>query len=223
VTVPTADPFSGVQLSALPAAHPALLEAARVRPASRFKGPAEPVLDDASRPGAERRRARRFRVAYAAPAWPVDSSGRPTGEPFSAVVADLSASGIRLLHSRFVKADHLAVRVPMGGEPTTLVLKVVRIATVGRHYEFSGPLVVRLGGPPEERREVPPAASPARQVDPGFSWQQLEPLEPQTARSAPGFHDEPEPPIPVRPAGLPMARKLPSATRPPEPLPAAAQ
>lgn len=211
--VPTNDPFAGVQLSALPPAHPALLEAAR--PRSRPKARTEPgsgPLADAARAGAERRRATRYRVGSAAPARPVDANGRPTGEPFSAVVADLSASGIRLIHNRFLKADYLAVRVPLGGQPTTLVLKVVRVATVDRHYEFSGPLVARLGMPAQESRNTSPA----------FAFRQPGPIEPPPpAFGAPIWDEEPELQPNARPAGLPMARKLPTA-RQPEPLPTGA-
>lgn len=135
------DPFAGVHHHALRPAAPALLKAARATAARSAAA------------SGHRRFALRYAVAVAAAVRPVDAEGRPTGPPFEAIVADLSTTGLRLLHHRFVQAEYLAVRLPpdQTGVAKTVVVWIVRAVAVGRYYEFAGPLVARCEIPAEAR------------------------------------------------------------------------
>lgn len=127
------DPFAGVCKAMVRPAAPGLLEASR-----RAKGRPEAAAG-------HRRSAERFNVAATVVARPVDADGCPAGEPFEGVVADVSAGGLRLLHSRFLPTSHLAVKLPAdrAGGVATLVMLVARVAAVGRYYEYAGPFVAR--------------------------------------------------------------------------------
>lgn len=93
----------------------------------------------------QQRSSERFNVAATVVVRPVDADGLPTGDAFEAVVSDLSRGGLRLLHSRYLPATHLAVRMPIdhAGTVSTLIMLVARVIAVGCHYEYAGPFVAR--------------------------------------------------------------------------------
>lgn len=131
------DPFAGVSASMIRPADPGLVTISR-RAASLPEAAAGP-----------RRSAERVKVAVVAAARPVNAEGRPIGEPFEAVLADLSTGGVRLLHSRFLPNKHLAVRLPPdhSGGVRTVVMSVARATAAGPYYQSAGPLVARCESP----------------------------------------------------------------------------
>lgn len=123
-----ADPFSDVEVD-------------RVRPAPRFLFDAARGRFLLRRIGVERRKAPRYYIAAEALARPLDADGLPAGEVFRGVVTDLSRLGLCLLHSRFVAADCLAVRIGLWSDSLTAVLQVSRVVHAGFHVEYAGPFI----------------------------------------------------------------------------------
>lgn len=132
------DPFADVDLLALRPPAAALFDAAReieVKAVDLFRN---------------RRKSPRRIAAMAVAVRPVDAAGLPVGPAFQAVLGDVSAGGLRLLHSRHVKADYLAVRLPQGASSArTMVVRVTRATASGLYYDYGGPFVARPEGPIE--------------------------------------------------------------------------
>jgi hypothetical protein len=94
---------------------------------------------------AERRREERYPVSIAIPAIAVDEKYRPLGEAFQVLTRDVSTRGISLIHTEPVKAQFLAIELPVPeGAKTQLVIRVLRCRPVERFYEIGGQFVARL-------------------------------------------------------------------------------
>ena len=129
-----ADPFDGIDVSHLADPPDSLLE-------HNLRVPRQHAT------ATERREFPRYAVDAVALVRPVDTSFRPTGPAFRAVVADISAVGLRLLHTRFVGAHLLAVRLDMPpAQSVTVAMTVLRSEPRRGCYEVAGQILARLDG-----------------------------------------------------------------------------
>ena len=87
----------------------------------------------------ERRRHPRWYGAIEVLARPADADGQPLGPAFRAVLADLSFSGIAVLHSEPVTAPTLLVQVPGRPGGKRLRLRVDRCTADGAFHLIAGP------------------------------------------------------------------------------------
>lgn len=120
--------------------------------AAANKSAGAPKADPARRHvGRERRGAPRSPVAVDALVRPVDRDLNPTGPAFRAVVADISAEGLCLLHDGEISDDFLAVRFDDGwSRPTILAFYVARIAARQGFTEYAGPIFLCADAPEPE-------------------------------------------------------------------------
>ena len=92
-----------------------------------------------ARPYPDRRSEPRFAVDLPAEVHALNEVLEPENPPFEARVRDISASGLRLVHSDAVKNKFLAVVVQRkNGENMALLLKVLWCRRCGDHYELGG-------------------------------------------------------------------------------------
>ena len=127
----TLDPFAGVCAERLTAAPAHLFESAR----EQFLRPSM---------ASERRGSPRFYIAVEAVARPLAADGTSAGEPFRGVVADLSNSGLRLLHCERLAAPLLAVRIGLWNDSVSVVLRIIRSIEHDSHCEHAGPFLAPL-------------------------------------------------------------------------------
>jgi len=106
----------------------------------------------------ERRKSFRFPARTDVVARPVAADGSPTGEPFRAVITELSKGGLRLLSDRPVTALRLAVRFGLHPGGPVRMMEVARVRNAGGGlHESAGPFVLPLAATvvatksPEER------------------------------------------------------------------------
>jgi CheY-like chemotaxis protein len=75
---------------------------------------------------------------------PLGPNFEPSGEPFKAAARDASEGGLSMLHTRAVRAEHLALRwesLASVGRRITLVLRVDRCQPLGPFYEVAGEFI----------------------------------------------------------------------------------
>lgn len=137
-----ADAFVGIRAEDLPAP-------AGVPPVS---SPAWPKGRKGGR--RERRRSFRFPARTDVVVRPVAADGSPAGEPFRAVITELSKGGMRLVSDRPVEALRLAVRFGLHPGGPVRMMEVARVSGVGAGlHESAGPFVLPVpatvvdGGP----------------------------------------------------------------------------
>ncbi len=94
--------------------------------------------------GPERRAVRRYPAVHPAVAVPLNNSMRAAGEPFAAVIRNISTSGLCLFSIRAVSAAFLAVEIRMPfGKPRQVLLKVLRCQPARQFFEVAGELISR--------------------------------------------------------------------------------
>jgi hypothetical protein len=99
--------------------------------------------------GPDRRRHKRYPVTVPAIALPLAIDFRIAGEPVKVTTANVSFGGAALIHTRFVDAPYLALDFTVAGvELLQVVLKVLRVRSVGPVYEVAGEFVSRLSQAP---------------------------------------------------------------------------
>jgi hypothetical protein len=95
--------------------------------------------------GPDRRREKRYPVTLPVVAVPLAADFRIDGEPAQMLTANISLGGAALIHTRFIDADYLALDFTgAGSESLQVVLKVLRVRSLGLVYEISGEFVSRL-------------------------------------------------------------------------------
>ena len=133
-----ADPFAGIEAANLPEPPESLLDICRAAT------PGQPVEN-------ERRQHPRYDVATTALVRPIDKNFRPAGAAFRAAVRDISAGGLRMLHTRYVGAHLLAVRLGLSpGRTVTVAMTVLRSQPRRGYCEIAGSILARLDGPADE-------------------------------------------------------------------------
>jgi hypothetical protein len=78
-------------------------------------------------------------------ALPLASDFRINGEPVQMTTANVSLGGAALIHTRFVDTPYLALDFKAATiESLQVVLKVLRVRSLGPVYEVSGEFISRL-------------------------------------------------------------------------------
>ena len=96
------------------------------------------------------RRDKRYIVVVPVIALPLAWDFRIDGKPVQMTTANISLGGAALIHTRFVKADYLALDFSAAGvESLQVVLQVMRVRNVGPVYEVSGGFISRMAQIPQ--------------------------------------------------------------------------
>jgi hypothetical protein len=100
--------------------------------------------------GPERRAHKRHPVSVPVTVLPLAADFRIDGEPIQMTTANISLGGVALIHTRFIDAPYLALDFTVAGvELLQVVLKVLRVRSVGPVYEIGGQFISRLSQPPK--------------------------------------------------------------------------
>lgn len=105
---------------------------------------AEEAVELANNPAAAARRHQRIRCHTTATAVPIDRQHTPTGQPFLVPMRDISSGGLRLLHTRAITAEYLALSWPaetLPGHTLAVVLRVKRCRALSPFYDVGGMFV----------------------------------------------------------------------------------
>jgi hypothetical protein len=95
--------------------------------------------------GPDRRRHKRYPIVVPVVALPLASDFRINGEPVQMTTANVSLGGAALIHTRFVDTPYLALDFKAATiESLQVVLKVLRVRSLGPVYEVSGEFISRL-------------------------------------------------------------------------------
>jgi hypothetical protein len=95
--------------------------------------------------GPDRRIHKRHPVIVPVVALPLASDFRIKGEPIQMTTANVSLGGAALIHSRFIDSPYLALDFTTAGvELLQVVLKVLRVKSIGLVYEIGGEFISRL-------------------------------------------------------------------------------
>ena len=94
--------------------------------------------------GVERRTHKRYDIAVPVVALPLGSDFRVIGEPMQMVTANVSLGGAALIHTRFIDASNLALDYALAGVRLQVVLKVLRVKSLGLVYEVAGEFIAQL-------------------------------------------------------------------------------
>jgi PilZ domain len=99
--------------------------------------------------GPNRRRYKRYTVTVPVVALPLASDFRIDGDPVQMTTANISLGGAALIHTRFIDAPYLALDFTVAGvELLQIVLKVLRVKSIGPIYQIGGQFVSRLSQVP---------------------------------------------------------------------------
>jgi hypothetical protein len=99
--------------------------------------------------GPDRRLQKRYDIAVPVVALPLGPDFRVIGEPLQMTTANLSLGGAALLHTRFIDAPNLALDYTAAGVDLQVVLKVLRVRSLGLVYEVAGEFISHLAQAPE--------------------------------------------------------------------------
>jgi hypothetical protein len=97
--------------------------------------------------GPERRREPRYPKDIVVPVTAVDDRFTPIGDPFPAILVNISPNGAGIAHAQPVNSEFLAFEIPSD----TTIQAVIRIShsrPVGPFYTCGGPFVARFGTKP---------------------------------------------------------------------------
>jgi len=95
--------------------------------------------------GDDRRRHKRYPVSVPVVAVALASDFRIKDEPVKMTTANVSLGGAALIHTRFVDAPYLALDFTAAGvELMQVVLKVLRVKSIGSVYEMAGEFISQL-------------------------------------------------------------------------------
>jgi c-di-GMP-binding flagellar brake protein YcgR len=92
------------------------------------------------------REAKRVAITRNVPVIPVDSSVKPTGEPFVAVTRNLSTGGLAIMHTETVKDNFIVVELSSKeGSRLQVLVEVLRCTRRGvSFHEISGRIIRKL-------------------------------------------------------------------------------
>jgi hypothetical protein len=126
-------------------------------PTSRYSIPPENVQRLIRSPkqdeytGPDRRGQKRHVVNVPVVAVPLASDFRVDGETVQMTTANVSLGGAALVHTRFVESQYLAIDFAAAGlHSLQVVLRVLRVRSVGPAYEVSGEFISRVSHMPSQ-------------------------------------------------------------------------
>ncbi|MEX2120752.1 MAG: hypothetical protein WD847_14270 [Pirellulales bacterium] len=93
-------------------------------------------------PTMDRRAARRFVTTFPAVAVALNENFEPEGNPFVALVHNISTHGLAMVHIRPVAAKYVGVelRLPRG-QNVQVIIEITRCELIGLDYEIAGRFV----------------------------------------------------------------------------------
>jgi len=95
--------------------------------------------------GLERRQSVRHRLGVPASVIPVDETFRRIALIFVAIVQDVSAGGVCLIHTRPVNAERLVIELPsQDGAKMQMAVEVLRCRPKSHFYEIGGKFITRM-------------------------------------------------------------------------------
>jgi hypothetical protein len=93
----------------------------------------------------DKRQHKRYMITVPVIAIPLADDFRVDGEPIQMTTANISVGGAAVVHTRYINAKNLALDFSVAGlESVQVVLKVLRVGSLGPVYQISGEFISRL-------------------------------------------------------------------------------